>query len=163
MGRLPPKEPLCLQGLSPGEVTPTEVFLVWSLDNPFLLLIFSAWKLSFRYLSSSLMFSFFCIPVLPPDWIAALLRGIPYPSGLHIPTALSQHFVHLRLESLLLFFCFKYLKYFKVIHLFFGGRLCWIFSATFRLPLVPVSGSCSLVVVHGLLISTSSLVAEHKL
>lgn len=122
MGCLAPARSRCVFMVCLQVVTPMEMFSVWSLDYPFLLRIFSAWTLSFRYLSSSLMSSFFCIRVLPPDGVAALLRVSPYPSGLRIPTALLQHFVHLRPESLLFFF--KYLKYFKIIYLFFWGGGC---------------------------------------
>ena len=37
--------------------------------------------------------------------------------------------------------------------------LCWVFTAVLRLSLVTVSGGCSLVVVHALLIAVASLVA----
>ena len=41
--------------------------------------------------------------------------------------------------------------------------LPWIFVAARRLPLVAVSGGCSLAGVGGFLIAVASLVAEHDL
>ena len=41
--------------------------------------------------------------------------------------------------------------------------LHWVFIAAHGISIVVESGSCSLVVVHGLLISVASLVEEHRL
>ena len=40
---------------------------------------------------------------------------------------------------------------------------CWVFTAAHRLSLVVVSGGPLVLVVHGLHIAVSSLVAEHRL
>ena len=41
--------------------------------------------------------------------------------------------------------------------------LLWVFAVAYMLSLVAVSGSYSLVVVHGLLIAVVSLIVEHGL
>ena len=65
-------------------------------------------------------------------------------------------------EFRLLLICHFYLLspwFFKeLINLF---CLHWVFVAALGLSLVAACGACSLVVVHGLLISVASLVAEH--
>ena len=54
-------------------------------------------------------------------------------------------------------------------YLFFKKRfmylfwLLWVFAVAYMLSLVAVSGSYSLVVVHGLLIAVVSLIVEHGL
>ena len=53
------------------------------------------------------------------------------------------------------FFCF--------VCFWFCFWLCWVFTAAQAFPLIAVSGSYSLVALHGLLTAVSSLVTEHEL
>ena len=60
-------------------------------------------------------------------------------------------------------YIYIYLFIYLYIYLFIYFWLCWIFIVAHGLSLVVMSGGCSLVALHGLLIVVASLVAEHRL